>query len=389
MLVDSALEEARLLGLQPGMASGGFLRIFRVLLGSSDHELRRQIQFLKAENEVLRTKVAGPVRVTPQEKSRLIRLARPLGDAIKELVSIVQPATMLRWIRESKKSAARGGSGRARGRPRTAEDVQRLILKMARETGWGYTRIRGELKKLGITVSRGTVVNILKQAGLPTSPQRGERTWGEFMKSHAETLWACDFVQQRVLTFKGLRDAYFMVFINTTTRRVVATPSTLHPTAEWVAEQVELVAPAMCVGRRRCKVIMRDRDRKFGEPFDGALRAHRITPVQLPHCSPNLNAHVERFIQTLRRECLDKFIVLGTDHLDHLVEEFVEHYNTERPHSSLDSQTPAEARPSRRSRQRQEASRLTRAGPEQPTPLSPIRCCTRLGGTLRHYYRAA
>jgi len=178
----------------------------------------------------------------------------------------------------------------------------------------GYTRILGELKKLDIHVCRSTVVNILREASLPTGPERGEATWDHFIRSHAETLWACDFVQQRILTLKGWRDAYLLVFVNVATRRAVATRCTEHPDAAWVAEQVSSFKQQ--TGESGCRVLTRDRDMKFGKAFDGALRGTGITPVRLPHRAPNLNAHVERFIQSVQNECLNRFIVMGTGHLD-------------------------------------------------------------------------
>lgn len=359
------------------MPANPFLRLLRVLAGAGQDDLRRQVQYLKAENEVLRSKIAGPVRVTAKERSRLAKLAKPLGSALRSIVSIAQPETVMWWIREAdrKRPKKRPGVRRA-GRPRTPEDVRRVVLRIARETGWGYTRILGELKKLHIKVSRSTVVNILREAGLPTAPERGERTWEEFIASHAKTLWACDFVQQRVLTLRGFRDAFLLVFVNVATRRAVATTSTEHPDAAWVAEQVARFKAAS--GTRgtwgtACRVLTRDRDQKFGRAFDGALRAKGITPVRLPHCAPNLNAHVERFIQTLKNECLDRFIVCGKEHLDHLITEFIEHYNAERPHSSIGHRPPAGRAPP-----------LRIAGRD-----GPIRCRTRLGGVLRHYYRMA
>ncbi len=350
-----------------------FRRLLDVLAGSTQADLRRQIQYLKAENEVLRSKIEGPVRVTPEERARLVRLAKPLGAAIKALVSIVSPRTILRWIHASDKRRPKKQKGRKPGRPRTPEQIRRLVLKLAKETGWGYTRILGELTKLGVKVSRSTVVNILKDAGLPTSPERGEATWDEFIKSHAKTLWACDFVQHRILTVRGFRDAYMLVFVNVATRRAFATASTEHPDAAWVAAQVPLLKTAAGDGATECRVLTRDSDTKFGRPFDEALRAHDITPVRLPHRAPNLNAHVERFIQTVQDECLNRFIVLGTRHLDYLIAEFLEHYNRERPHSSIRFRTPV----------------------GRPPPLrladhpGTVRCRTRLGGVLKHYYRVA
>lgn len=333
------------------MSANPFLRLLRVLAGAGQDDLRRQVQYLKAENEVLRSKIAGPVRVTAKERSRLARLAKPLGSALRAIVSIAQPETVMRWIREADRKRPKKRPGvRRTGRPRTPEDVRRVVLRIARETGWGYTRILGELRKLHIKVSRSTVVNILREAGLPTAPERGERTWEEFIAVHAKTLWACDFVQQRVLTLRGFRDAFLLVFVNVATRRAVATTSTEHPDAAWVAEQVARFKAASGTRGSRgtwgtwgtaCRVLTRDRDQKFGKAFDGALRARGITPVRLPHCAPNLNAHVERFIQTLQVECLDRFIVCGREHLDHLITEFIEHYNAERPHSSIGHRPPA------------------------------------------------
>lgn len=359
------------------MPANPFLRLLRILAGAGRDDLRRQVQYLKAENEILRAKIKGPVRVTAKERFRLAKLAKPLGSALRSIVSIAQPETVMRWIREAdrKRPKKRPGVRRA-GRPRTPEDVRRVVLRIARETGWGYTRILGELKNLHIKVSRSTVVNILREAGLPTAPERGERTWEEFIASHAKTLWACDFVQQRVLTLRGFRDAFLLVFVNVATRRAIATTSTEHPDAAWVAEQVARFKAASGMWGARgtaCRVLTRDRDQKFGRAFDGALRAEGITPVRLPHCAPNLNAHVERFIQTLQVECLDRFIVAGTGHLDLLMREFVEHYNQERPHSSIGHRPPAGRAPPLRIDGRD----------------GPIRCRTRLGGVLRHYYRMA
>jgi putative transposase len=316
-------------------------RLLEVLAGSSQAELHRQVQYLKAENEVLRSQIAGPVRVTPQERSRLVRLGKPLDRAIGTIVSIVKPETFRRWMRDdAAKHRARRKPARRPGRPRTPEQVRGIVLRMARENSWGYSRILGELKKIGIKVARGTVVNILKEAGLPTSPERGESTWDQFVKRHARTLWVCDFLRVRTLTTRGFRDAFVLVFIHPKSRRVIVSPSTLKPDAAWVAEQARDFAAAAPWVVGRARILLRDSDSKFGKAFDESLRACGVRPFRLPHRSPNLNAFEERFIQTLQTECLDHFVVLGTAHLDHLTTEFVEHYLRERPHLGLDSRTP-------------------------------------------------
>ncbi len=353
------------------MPKAPYLRLLEVLSGSSQGELRRQIQYLKAENEILRAHIDGPVRVTARERYRLVRLARPLGAAVKGLVNIVKPGTFMRWIKATDTKRKPKPTTRRPGRPRTPDEIRQIILRIARETGWGYTRILGELKKLDIHVSRSTVVNILRQASLPTGPERGEATWDQFIRSHAETLWACDFVQQRVLTLKGWKDAYLLVFVNVATRRAIATTSTEHPDARWVAKQAATLQDV--TGESGCRVLTRDSDTKFGKAFDEALKGQGITPVRLPHCSPNLNAHAERFIQTLQNECLNRFIVMGSGHINHLTSEYLQHYNTERPHSGIGYRVPGwKDRPLR-----------------LPNRDGEVRCRTRLGGVLRNYERAA
>jgi putative transposase len=337
-------------------------------------DLRQQLQYLKAENEILRSKIRGPIRVTNEERTRLLKLGIPLGTRLKSLISVVKPDTFARWVREArgrkKKKAAH-----PQGRPRTAEEVREVVLRIARETGWGYTRILGELRKLGIHVSRGTVVNILKEAKLPTGPSRSESSWSTFVKRHAKTLWACDFLQIPIITPRGIKDAFVLVFIHVESRRTYVSPSTLHPDAAWVAHQVEGFAEATeegGFGTSDCRVMTRDNDTKFGVAFDTALKDSGIRPVRLPHCSPNLNAHVERVIQSIQVECLEKFIVMGKRHLDYLIHEYITHYNTERPHSGIGYRRPGQVR--------------FTVDPPANAPLQ-VKCKARLAGVLRHYYR--
>jgi putative transposase len=334
-------------------------------------DLIRQIHYLKVENEILRSRLGKRVMVTPRERERLVRYARKVGPAIKELVSIVAVSTMLRWLHAQYWGKAKGTKPRKPGRPRTPEELQALVIRIARETGWGYTRILGELKKLGMTgICRSTVVNILKRAGLDPSPERKKATWDEFIKRHAETLWACDFLPKRVLTFRGWRDAYVLVFIHVKSRIAWVSPTTFEPTAEWTGQQT---AQFMCERNgsdSARRLVLHDNDTKFGSAFRKALRTRRARPVRLQLCSPNLNAYAERFIQTLQQECLDHFMIFGCRHMDHLVREFLEHYHTERPHQALDN------RP------------LTRDGPSSWFG-EHVECDHRLGGVLKHYRGAA
>ncbi|MCE7974374.1 MAG: integrase [Leptolyngbya sp. PLA1] len=281
-------------------------------------------------------------------------------------------------MRDTGKRPKREYAARKPGRPRTPEQIKKIVLRIARETGFGYVRILGELKKLGIGgASRSTVVNILKQAGLPTRPARGERTWDQFLKSHAKTLWACDFRTLRVLTATGLKFAFALVFVHPKTRRAHVSVSTTNPDAAWSETVVRRFIASLPTGMAQPKLLLRDRDGKFAAgdgAFGRALAEAGIKTMKLPHRSPNLNAHVERLIQSIQVECLDNFVVLGTKHLDHLLSEYIDYHNRERPHMSLGFATPMGRPPP------------TRAGLVEPRE---IRCRQRLGGVLKHYYRAA
>ncbi len=179
------------------------------------------------------------------------------------------------------------------------------------------------------------------------------------------------------------QEAFFLIFIHIKSRRVIVTESTLHPDAAWVAKQAERLVERTKNDPNPPRLLLRDRDSKFsgtkdlgdGKSFDSVLKQARIRPMMLPFRAPNLNAFAERFIQTLRRECLDRFVVLGTEHLDYLNSEFVDYYNRQRPHSSLEKYKPPDAA-------------IPSAG-RSPPNAGKVTCQRRLGGVIKHYSRAA
>jgi putative transposase len=244
-------------------------RLLLLIVGASQKELARYVRYLKTENQILRIQLPARVAVTPQQRRRLVRFAQHLGGrALHELVTIVHPDTLRRWIREERKGRKLPA---ARGRGRTSEDIRKLILKLARETGWGYTRILGELKKLGIkSISRNTVKNILRQHGFEPGPQRGPGTWDDFLKLHAATLWQCDFFSKKVLTPKGFRDLFVLVFLHVGTRRVVIAPATYHPNRAWMQQQAAAFLNQSRAGKGTL-TLMHDRDSKFTADFDRAF----------------------------------------------------------------------------------------------------------------------
>ncbi len=351
-----------------------FFHPLLLLLANATHkELVAQIQYLKAENQILRSKLPKRVTVTAPERARLVKLGSKVRKFIGELMTIVSLRTFLRWVAETKKQkkAKTTAPKRKPGRPKTPEEISELILRLARENSWGYTRILGELKKLGIkSVSKSTVRNILKAAGLEPGPDRGEGSWDEFLKIHAETLWACDFLSKKIWTMRGLVDYFVIIWINVKSREVIVSSATAAPDTAWVTQQARNFLHDASERGKQVGHLIHDWDTKFPAQFDAILESqgaevHRLGPVK-----PNLNAYAERVIQSIQQECLDHFVVLGEKHLNHLICEYVEHYNTERPHRALEK-TPLSA------------------DPPEATTKGQVVCKERLGGMLKHYHRQA
>lgn len=347
-----------------------FHPLLKLIAHSGHRKLVHQIQYLKAENEVLRARIPGKIIVTPKERRRLIKLGKRVGPAIKELITVVTYRTFQRWLADLKKPKAERLAKRKPGRSRKPIELRQLVVRIGTERNCGYAKVLGELRKLGVhKICKSTVRNIMLEAGLDPSPDRGEGSWYQFLKMHADTLWACDFISKKVWTMSGVVVYFVLFFIHLETRLVIAYPATAHPDGEWVAQQAsnfiqDAEAEGLEVGH-----LIHDWDTKFTQWFDEILETegteiHRVGPAK-----PNLNAYAERFVQTIQIECLDHFIVLGEKHLNHLVFEFVQYYNTERPHRVI----------GRVPKQRGD-----------PQPLNGhVRCATRLGGLLRHYYRSA
>jgi putative transposase len=199
-----------------------------LLAGLVNRRLLEQLEFARVEIALLRARLPGRIQVTPQEKAWLLRLGRPLGAALQGLISIVSYRTFARWLREEDNgSQSKAAAAPKAGRPATAEEVRELVLKLARENGaWGYSRILGELRKLGIEgVSRSTIRNILKAAGLLPAPQRGAGSWADFIQRQLRTLWACDFFTVRVWTCKDIVEMYALFFIHYVVNLLIGPPS--------------------------------------------------------------------------------------------------------------------------------------------------------------------
>ena len=348
-----------------------------LLAGSTDRQLALQVRYLRAENRILRSKLPRRVKLTDRERRTLVKLGRAVGAGLKHLVSVVSYSTFRRWLRDDAgegKPKTAAATRRKPGRPKKPDDLRELIVRLGKETGWGYTRILGEVRKLTtVKVSRQFVVNVLKEHGLDPTPRK-ERSWGDFVKAHAATLWQCDFFGVRVLTARGWKDAFVLAWIHVATRKVFTSEATYNPNAAWVEDQGRAFVRHVREGRGpACATVMRDNDAKYTAAFDAGLTAAGVEVRPTPYRSPNLNAYIERWVQSIKFECLDAFVPLGLASLDLLVGEYVAHYHAERPHQSLDNKPIGGAT----------------ATAEGVPQYAAVTCKTRLGGVLRHYHRAA
>ncbi len=242
---------------------------------------------------------------------------------------------------------------------------------MAEENpGWGYTRIRGALANLGHEIAQNTVKRILQEHGIDPAPERSKRTsWKTFLQAHWEGLAATDLFTVEVLTLAGLR-RYFVFFdIELKTRRVHIAGIHQQPYGEWMEQVARNLTDAFDGFLRDASHMIHDRDPLFTREFDQILKSGGVTPVKLPPRSPNLNAFAERFVRSIKEECLSRVVVLGERHLRLLVREYVEHYHRERNHQGLGNQLLSE-----------------------PPPLKPdadVRRHRRVGGLLNYYHREA
>ena len=321
-----------------------FHPLLALIASSTDRELAKCVEYLKHENKILRARLPKQVHTTDEERQTLLKYGQAIGRAIEELITIVSPATFYRWVREGKGGKCKPKN--PKGGQRKPKKLRELVIRIAEETGFGLTRIIGELRKLGITkISRQTVRNILKEHGIEPSPDRTSDSWADFLSRHGETLWACDFFSVKSVTSQGIRDLYVLVFLCLKTREIVVTESTVHPDSTWVCEQTQWFVEQTRDRERPPKMLIHDRDLKFTKEFTATVKDAGLKTNPLPTGSPNLNGRCERAIETIKLECLAKFIVFGKRHLDYLLSEFTRYYNTRRSHMERDFLPPVRVVP--------------------------------------------
>jgi len=349
---------------------------FRLLLisvaGWLGQQQRDVIDYLQEENRVLRQQLGNKrLRLSDDQRRQLAAKAKKIGRRIlREFATIVTPETLLAWHRKLIARKYDGSKQRGPGRPRTLESIQDLVVRMATENrDWGYRRIQGALANLGHEVARGTIANILKAHGLEPAPERNRKTtWKEFLLRHWEVLVAADFFTIEVWTRKGLTRYVVLFLIDLSTRRVEIAGIAAQANGLWMAQVARNLSDdvdGFLIGKR---YLIHDHDPLYTAEFLGTLGAAGVKNVKLPPRSPNLNAHAERFVRTIKESCLDRMILFGEASLRKAIHEFIAHYHLERNHQGLGNRliTPEELR-------------ISGSG--------AIRRRQRLGGMLNYYYR--
>jgi transposase InsO family protein len=296
-----------------------------------------ELLVLRHENAVLR-RHAGRVRYEPGDRVWLAALARLLPRRGWTEIFPVTPATLLAWHRKLAASKYDTSRRRRPGRPPTIPSIARLVVRRAKENPlWGHRRIHGELTKLGVTVAPSTVWEILRAAGIDPAPRRSGPSWRQFLAAQAAGIVAVDFLHVDTVL---LRRLYVLVFIEHGTRRMHLGGVTANPTGEWTVQQARNLALSLDGRFADIRFLIRDRGSNFTASFDAVFQATGTRILRTAVRAPRMNAICERLAGTLRRELLDRVLILGEGRLRAVLAEYQVHYNTARPHQGIAQRVP-------------------------------------------------
>src|SRR5438874_5899160 len=350
-------------------------RLLAYITGTVDQELLIRNEYLVTENRLLRQQITGRVRLTDAERKTLAEIGYKLGkQALAEVATIVTPETILGWHRTLVARKFDGSQQRkAPGRPTIDQELEALMIRIAQENrSWGYDRIVGALANLGLTVSDQTVGNILKRHGIAPAPERKTTTtWKEFIRTHLDVLVATDFFTADVWTLGGLVTYYVLFFIHLGSRKVHVAGVTPHPNAAWMMQVARNVTMEEWGFLAPGQYLIHDRDGKYCPAFQSLIDAAGVKRVPLPPRSPNLNAYAERWVRSVKEECLSRLILFGEGSLRRALTQYMAHFHHERHHQGKGNVL------------------LFPAVSQDQECEGPMQCRERLGGLLKYYAREA
>jgi putative transposase len=323
---------------------------------------------------VLREQLGDGRRLfTDRQRRRLALRAKTIGrKGLFGIDTLVTPDTLLRWYRRLIAKKYDGSRARKPGRPNTAVEIEGLVIRMARDNPrWGYSRIRGALHNLGHEIGRNTIKRILLENGFDPAPfRRKGMSWKTFLKAHWGAIAATDFFSIEVLTRRGLVRYFVLFIIGLQTRRVEIAGIARQPDGEWMKQIARNLTDVDDGFLHGVHYLIHDRDPLFTKAFGEVLGSSGVGMVKLPARSPNLNAYAERFVRSIKSECLAQIIPLGERHLRTAVKEYTEHYHLERNHQGLENE-------------------LIERPSDDLDVNGAVECRERLGGILKYYDRRA
>jgi putative transposase len=343
------------------------------ITGTVDQELLLRNEYLATENRILRAQIKGRLLLSESEKATLSEIAHRLGrKALADVASAAKPDTLFRWYRELIARKFDGSKFRkSLGRPLIAEEIARLVVSMAKDNpSWGYDRIVGSMDNLGYKISDQTVGNILKRHDIPPAPKRKQTTsWKDFIRAHMAVMVGTDFFTVEVLTLKGLLTYYVLFFIHLESRKICLAGITRHPDQGWMEQMARNVTMEESGFLVNCRYLLHDHDSKYCSSFRQLVEAEKVKCLALPPKSPNLNAYAERWVRSVKEECLAKLILFGERSLKRALHHYELHYHQERNHQGRENVIlfPSPTRMNRKQGQ--------------------VRRRERLGGLLKYYER--
>ncbi len=342
----------------------------------TDDEKDLEIMLLRQQLRIVERKQARGPNIPRWQKVPLaalaVRVKNKANDArevLDESVRLFKPETLIGWHRALVRRKWTFKQGRKPGRPPIDREQETWILQVARDNPTlGYDKLEGELRKVGVDVSATTIRTVLLRHGVPPASERSRQgsSWRTFLNHYKEQFLACDFFTVERLTLQTL---YCLFFIEHGTRRVYFAGCTTHPNQHWMTQQARQMTWELEERDSPMMYLIRDHDSKFTQSIETVFEASGIEIVNIPYQATNANAVAERWVRSVREECLDRLIILNTRHCRRILQEYTTYYYERRPHQSLQQDSPL--------------------GLESGAVQGPIRCRHVLGGIIRDYYREA